>query len=170
VAAGVFGSGWAWLIVDKNDGGKLKVVATANQVRARTGVPFAVALWVTDRVRAVCLGRSPHAILSHPHLTEFWTLTCGMLDPFLQDTPAMEAGKIPILGLDVWEHAYCELCARPYSILGSTALVTTVPLALPLAGTRADLKYQNKRAAYISAWWNVVNWADVSRRYEAAHK
>jgi Fe-Mn family superoxide dismutase len=78
-----FGSGWAWLSVDKNK--KLVVHSTANQ-----------------------------------------------------DSPLME-GLTPILGLDVWEHAYY-------------------------------LKYQNKRPDYIAAFWNIVNWPEVEKRYEAAVK
>lgn len=77
-ATKVFGSGWAWLVLD---GKELKIESTPNQ-----------------------------------------------------DTPLMK-GKQPLLGLDVWEHAYY-------------------------------LKFQNKRADYITAWWNVVNWDFVSERYE----
>ena len=79
-AAGVFGSGWAWLVADQ---GALSVSATPNQ-----------------------------------------------------DTPLME-GLVPILGLDVWEHAYY-------------------------------LHYQNRRADYISAFFNVIHWDRVAELYAAA--
>ena len=80
-----FGSGWAWLSVDK--AGKLTVESSANQ-----------------------------------------------------DNPLMKgvgSGNTPILGLDVWEHAYY-------------------------------LKYQNRRPDYIGAFYNVVDWKEVERRYQEA--
>ncbi|HEH9404782.1 TPA: superoxide dismutase [Aeromonas bestiarum] len=76
-----FGSGWAWLVVDKE--GRLRVESSANQ-----------------------------------------------------DSPLMQ-GQVPILGLDVWEHAYY-------------------------------LKYQNKRPDYIAAFYQVIDWDEVERRYRAA--
>ncbi|GAA0331081.1 superoxide dismutase SodA [Oceanobacillus oncorhynchi subsp. oncorhynchi] len=79
-AAGRFGSGWAWLVLNN---GELEITSTPNQ-----------------------------------------------------DSPLTD-GKTPLLGLDVWEHAYY-------------------------------LKYQNRRPDYISAFWNVVNWDQVTNNYEAA--
>jgi len=76
-----FGSGWAWLVLDK--GGQLAVLSTANQ-----------------------------------------------------DSP-LSVGQMPILCVDVWEHAYY-------------------------------LKYQNRRADYLAAWWSVVNWKEVAARFEKA--
>jgi len=54
-----------------------------------------------------------------------------------QDSPYMQAGVTPILGVDVWEHAYY-------------------------------LRYQNRRADYLEAWWKVVNWPAVAKRFAAA--
>jgi Fe-Mn family superoxide dismutase len=76
-----FGSGWAWLAVNKD--GSIEIMSTANQ-----------------------------------------------------DSPLM-VGKTPVLGLDVWEHAYYK-------------------------------KYSNVRPDYIKAFWNVVNWNEVNKRFLAA--
>jgi Fe-Mn family superoxide dismutase len=69
-----------------------------------------------------------------------WLVLAGgklqVLSTANQDSPYMD-GQSPILGIDVWEHAYY-------------------------------LKYQNKRPDYVDAWWNVVNWNAIAKRYSEA--
>lgn len=59
-----------------------------------------------------------------------------VVDTLNQDNP-MSEGHYPIMGNDLWEHAYY-------------------------------LKYQNRKAEYFDAWWNVINWDEVNKRFEQA--
>jgi superoxide dismutase, Fe-Mn family len=60
----------------------------------------------------------------------------GLLSTANEDSPLM-FGQMPLLGIDLWEHAYY-------------------------------LRYQGRRSDYVEAWWNLVNWDAVARRYRAA--
>ncbi len=66
-----------------------------------------------------------------------WDGSLAVMSTPNQDSPLSE-GKTPLLGIDVWEHAYY-------------------------------LKYQNRRPDYVAAWWGVVNWDEVARRYDEAN-
>lgn len=84
----VFGSGWSWLVINKN--GKLEIGSTPNQDNPLMDISVPIAIGIKGN---------------------------------------------PVIGLDVWEHAYY-------------------------------LKYQNRRAEYISNWWNIVNWEEATKRCE----
>ena len=81
------------------------------------------------------------AAVAHNHMGSGWVWLVQVRRRLIvyslpnEDSP-LTAEEIPILGLDLWEHAYY-------------------------------LKYQARRADYVEAFWNVVNWDEVSRRFEA---
>lgn len=114
-----------------------------------------------------------------------------------QDNP-LQAGIVdqagtPILGLDVWEHAYVRRCflfgvgrclglfmlsRRVYGLAGhvcvsqckgpATATIDRCSALAAPADTPQYLKYQNRRPEYISAWWNVVNWEQAEENFKGA--
>jgi len=104
-ALGQFGSGWAWLV----------------------GAPGAL----TTSSGPLAIEASPNQ--DSPVMPP--VISKELSDFAKEYAPGkLVSAKVPLLGLDVWEHAYY-------------------------------LKYQNKRADYIAAWWNVVNWDFVAERY-----
>jgi Fe-Mn family superoxide dismutase len=115
-----------WKIMDPNAGGQ----PVGNVAQAITGA-FGGFEQFKERFNAAAMGRFGSGWA--------WLLwSGGKLDiqsTANQDSPVME-GKYPIMGVDVWEHAYY-------------------------------LKYQNRRADYLGAWWNVVNWPAVEERFKA---
>lgn len=110
-ALDIFGSGWAWLEID---------LVTA--IRARDAFRKSSATSASN--------------INDELYTKILYTALNITTTQQQDTPAMTNGRVPLLALDVWEHAYY-------------------------------LKHQNKRADYISAWWNVINWKMVQHRLKA---
>ena len=104
-ALGQFGSGWAWLVAS---GKNLKIESTPNQ----------------DTPTAMTEGGMSEELRRRYGLNQ------------IAEAPGGQAVRgVPLLGLDVWEHAYY-------------------------------LKYQNKRADYVAAFYNVINWDFVAERFE----
>jgi Fe-Mn family superoxide dismutase len=115
-----------WEIMGPDGGGE-----PAGEIAAAIGSAFGDLAALQEQVNAAGLGRFGSG----------WTwLVLGgdgklaVLNTPNQDNPLMDGSGAPLLGIDVWEHAYY-------------------------------LKYQNKRADYLTAWWNTINWAAVNARY-----
>ena len=156
-AAARFGSGWAWLVVQ--DGGKLAITSTANQVCAVT------------YTRSEHLQRSAAGVAVAPKLLAAAQLRHRVTETHrVQDNPLqkaiVEVSGIPVLGLDVWEHAYYLKCGRACSLLHYVTFINiqlklcirvllsackgTLNVFYPVGG-----RYNASRPGYISAWWNV---------------
>jgi Fe-Mn family superoxide dismutase len=94
----------------------------------------------------------------------------GSFDAFKKElTAATVSVEASGWGLLAWEPLGKRLVTLALMNHQNSSFVGAIPLLICDAWEHAYyLKYQNRRADYVAAWWNVVNWADVAKRFEAA--